>query len=316
MHASLLASLLFFAAPSAEPAAMVLTTKGEVSFERGKDAPKRLGAMAILRPDDRIAVPEGGEVTLMFLHDGQRERIKPKTRATIGAKGAQPAGAVERIDGPKLAAANLESLRDLAKSGRSAGVVFRTGETAKSDWIATPIFGATVQTLRPTLTWPDAKAEAYLVQFYTGAQGKDQKLLWRATVKEPRLPYPEDKKPLEFGRKYQWRVIPLKGEDASADPIVDSKFLVLTESEITLLSKLKPLLVSKASADLLLAAVSYEAHGVYDEALRLYERLAELSPQEANFQIALASYYDRAGRKDLAQRARERAKKLGAGTPK
>ena len=105
---------------------------------------------------------------------------------------------------------------------------------------------------------------------------------------------------------------PLKGEDASAEPIVESKFLVLTKYEITLLSNLKPLLENKAPADLLLAAVSYEAHGVYDEALRLYERLAEMSHNEANFQVALASYYDRAGRKDLAEKARERAKKQGA----
>ncbi len=135
--------------------------------------------------------------------------------------------------------------------------------------------------------------------------------MWKATVKETRLTYPKKEKPLKFGLKYRWRVTPLKGQDASADPIVDSKFLVLTKYEITLMFNLKPLLESKAPADLLLAAVSYEAHGVYDEALRLYERLADLSPDEANFQMALASYYDRAGRKDLAEKARKRARKLG-----
>ena len=59
------------------------------------------------------------------------------------------------------------------------------------------------------------------------------------TVKEPRLPYPEKEKPLTLGLKYRWRVKPLKGDDDSADPIVDSKFLILTKYEIGLLANLK-----------------------------------------------------------------------------
>ena len=54
----------------------------------------------------------------------------------------------------------------------------------------------------------------------------------------------------------------------------------------------------------------YEAHGAYDEALRQYERLAKARPQEPAFQQALANYYERAGRPDLAKAARERAKEL------
>jgi hypothetical protein len=308
MFSSFLAAALFLPAQTVEPAAMVLTTKGMVTLERGKDAPRRLGAMALLRPGDRVQVPSDGEATLVFLQDGQRGRLGPKSRAIVEAKGCQPPA--QRLDGPKLPPANLESLR-WAKSSRGAVGVVRGDPPAKPQ-LVTPLYGATIQTDRPTLTWPDVKAEAYLVQLFSGADGKDKRLLWKATLKETRLSYPEKEKPLELGRKYQWRVIPLKGEDASADPIVDSKFLVLTKIEIDLLSNLKPLMASKASADLLLAAVSYEAHGVYDEALRLYERLADSSPNEANFQITLASYYDRAGRKDLAERALERAKKLAA----
>jgi tetratricopeptide (TPR) repeat protein len=297
--------------PVAEPVAMVLTIKGTVALQRGKAASPRVGAMTLLRDGDKITVKDG-EVMYVLLADGQRERLAAKAQATLGPKGAAPAEAAQRLKGPKLSAANLENLLDLAKSSRGALGVLR-GEPPAKPLVVTPLYGATVLSNRPTLTWPDTKAEAYLVQLFSGSEGKEQRQLWRAQVKETRLAYPEKEKPLQFGLKYRWRVTPLKGDDASADPIVESKFLVLTKLEIKLLANIKPLEDSKDAADLVLATVSYEAHGVYDEALRLYQRLAELAPDEANFQVALASYYDRAGRKDLADKARARAKKLGAG---
>ena len=309
MYASLLVAAVFVPGQTVEHAAMVLATKGAVALVRDKYAPRRLGAMTLLRPGDRVRIPDNGEVTIVFLHDGHRERLKADV--TVEAKSCQPAAAVERLKGADLPPANLESLRGLANSSRGAVGVLRGSPPARPQ-VVTPLFGATIPTDRPSLTWPDAKADAYLVQLYNGAEGKDQRLLWKTIVKENRLAYPEQHKPLEFGRRYQWRVIPLKGEDASADPIVASKFLVLTKTEIDLMSNLKPLLASKNQGDLLLAAVSHEAHGVYDEALRLYERLAHAAPEEANFQVALANYYERAGRKDLAQKARDKAKQLGA----
>ena len=47
------------------------------------------------------------------------------------------------------------------------------------------------------------------------------------------------------------------------------------------LMALKPLAASADIVDLLLAAVTYEAHGVYEEALALYVQLAEKLPAEA-----------------------------------
>jgi hypothetical protein len=308
MHTLLLSAVLFIPTQTGEPVAMVLTAKGTPTLQRDKEAARRLGAMTLLWPGDRVEITEAGEVTLVFLQNGHRERLKAK--ATVQAKGCQPADAAEQLAGPKLGAANLESLRSLATSSRGAVGVLRGDPPAKAQ-VVTPLFGATILNERPALTWLEAKADAYLVQLFSGGEGKEQRLIWKATVKDARLSYPEKEKSLQLGLKYRWRVTPLKGEDTSADPIVDSKFLVLTKYEIGLMSNLKPLLESKSQADLLLAAVSYEAHGVYDEALRLYERLAAMAPDEASFQSALASYYERAGRNDLAEKARERAKELG-----
>ena len=111
------------------------------------------------------------------------------------------------------------------------------------------------------------------------------------------------------GKLYRWRVTPLKGGEPVETPIVESKFLTLTRGEIDLLSSLAPLKTSTDPADVALAAVSYEAHGVYDEALAAYQELARQMPNDSKLQSTLANYYDRAGARDLADAARMRAKK-------
>jgi tetratricopeptide (TPR) repeat protein len=222
-----------------------------------------------------------------------------------------PAEAALRLEDRKLSPDYLEGLRDHIKSSRGAIGVIREGDTNTKPPVVTPMYGTTITNARPAFSWPDTKAEAYLVQLLSGAQGKDERVLWKAVAKEAHLPYPDGKSGLQLGNLYRWRVTPLKGDDASAEPIVESKFLVLTKGEIKLLSEIKPLTESQDAADLLLAAVAYEAHGVYDQALGLYERLAKLSPNEPSFQVALASYFERAGNKERADKARARAKQLG-----
>ncbi|HLJ94613.1 MAG TPA: hypothetical protein VKU02_15610 [Gemmataceae bacterium] len=100
-----------------------------------------------------------------------------------------------------------------------------------------------------------------------------------------------------------------------AGPVVDSKFLTVTKPEAEELSALKPLTASAYSAELLLVALIGEAHGVYEEALALYRKRADMHPAEANFQIARASDYERSGHADLAKAARQRAIELGAALP-
>jgi hypothetical protein len=314
MFASLILSavLLPMQLPPGEPVAMVLTARGAVTLQRDKEPVRRCGPMALLWPGDRVQAPEGGELSLVLLQDGRRERIKSNSTATIAAKGCTPAEAVEPLSAPKLSPMALEGLRGLAASAKAAIGVTRTIDTPLIASGISPLYGAAIASDRPSLTWPHQdKADAYLVEVFIGLD-KDQRLLWKAPVKENRLTYPEKEKPLQQGRKYHWRVTALVGAGASAVPIVRSHFLVLTKDEIELLADLKPLVESKDPADLVMAAVFYEAFGVYGEALPLYERLVKLSPAEGNFHATLAKYYERAGRKDLARTARMRAKELGA----
>jgi tetratricopeptide (TPR) repeat protein len=166
-----------------------------------------------------------------------------------------------------------------------------------------------VLTLRPTLTWDAVpKAKGYEVEL---RDGNGNKVLWREKADKPLLEYPAKRNPLEYSASYQWKVTAkLGGED---DPTYEaSVLLVVTKDEAKELDELKKLVESKDATDWLLAAVMYEAHGVYTEALALYEKLTRDFPKQANYHKALANYYERAGRTEEAEKERKEAKKLGA----
>jgi tetratricopeptide (TPR) repeat protein len=293
------------------PVGMVLTSKGAVTLERGgKD--KRVGAMDLVLPGDQLTAAADGEATLVFLSDGHREALKPKAQATVAENGCTPADAVQRQAGAKLSEANLANLRSLARSGRG-GVRVISMDLPKPYPAVTPLAGTWVATGRPGFSWaPDRRAVSYRVELLTG---DGERVLWRATTKEPRLAWPEDEKPLTFGdrdRPFLWRVT-ARLSGGKEEVLVDgSKFWLPSKQEAEELARVKPLASSKDPADQLLAAATYEAYVDYDDALRLYERLADRLPESVNVQLALARLYKRAGRYDLAEAAQEKAKKLGA----
>jgi tetratricopeptide (TPR) repeat protein len=181
--------------------------------------------------------------------------------------------------------------------------------------VVTPMYGARVLTDHPTLAWPPrAGAAGYRVELLSGAEGREERVLWRAESKEPRLPYPEEEKVLTPGLKYRWRVAALLGE-GKEERLLESKFFVASGEPAADLERARRLASGDDPGDWLLAAAVYEARGVHDKALPLYERLAARWPEAPNFQRALAAYYDRAGRPDRAKEARGRAAKLEATAP-
>lgn len=291
------------------PVAMVVTCQGAVTLRHAtKEQP--LGAMDLLRPDDRL-IMAGGEVLLVFLLDGHCERLAAKGEVIVTGKGCRPEKAIKREEKIKLTPAHLETLRDLAESDRAAVGVLR-GDAPRSPPVVVPMFGATLLTDRPKLSWPPTPgAEGYRLELFSG---DGQRSLWKTTTKTPFVTY-NGKSPLRQGGKYLWRVSAVKGED-KLETVVDSKFQIATAEEIEKLKALPPLLKDGKTPELLLAAVTYEAHGVYDDALCLYKQLADLQPQEANYLLALGNYYERAGWLDLARTTREQAKELQAKTKK
>jgi tetratricopeptide (TPR) repeat protein len=94
--------------------------------------------------------------------------------------------------------------------------------------------------------------------------------------------------------------------------LVSNGFSVASDSVAAELAELAPLAAGSDPADVLLAAASYRAHGLEDEALALFERLSQLAPAEPAFHAIRADYYQRAGRLVEARAARARAAERAA----
>jgi hypothetical protein len=312
MHA-LLVWLVLLARAAAERPAVATVLKTGDGPTKGKS--QRLNLADRLPAGERLAVPPGGHLLLLFDKDGHKEQVLPGRRVTVTAEGCEPADAVERVKEIRLPPPLLRGLREGLRWGHTGGAHLRNGPGKAPLPMLTPVPGATVLTDRPTLTWPDVPgSEGYAVQLLTGPDGPEQIRLWRVETKDNRLPFPE-KQPALKEFVHRWAVTArLKGgvEKQVVDPHV-ARFTVALPSQRKLLASTKPLEQGDDPADLLLAALTYEAYNAHGEALRLYERLAALLPREPNLQEALGNYYERAGRHDAAQKARERARALRAG---
>jgi tetratricopeptide (TPR) repeat protein len=171
----------------------------------------------------------------------------------------------------------------------------------------TPIAGASILADQPTFTWPmDAKAKTYRVEVgYKGGR-----TLWiEEKVTEVRLPYPATQKPLARGREYRWQVWAVNEDEVH--PLAAEGFFVVSAAVAEAMKALQALATSADAADLVLAAATYEAYEVYDEALAVYERLCRQVPQQPALHAARAALYERAGRQDEAKKAWAEAVKLG-----
>jgi tetratricopeptide (TPR) repeat protein len=135
---------------------------------------------------------------------------------------------------------------------------------------------------------------------------------WRASTKEEKLDYPAKETALDFGTKYVWSV-KAKLPGGSQKLVVNaSEFTVLLKGEPEELVAVKKLAESDDVENLLLAVAAFEGYGVYNEALRVFEKLARLQPGVARYQLGLGRYYQYAGDADKAREALEKAKKLTA----
>jgi hypothetical protein len=133
--------------------------------------------------------------------------------------------------------------------------------------------------------------------------GERKTTLWQQVTERASLTY-SGEKPLPRGQTYHWRLKVRQG--GREETVVESQFRVITLAKERQLAPVKVLAKSEAPADVLLAAAAYEAHGVTDEALPLYERAARKLPDAVSIQVALACLCRRAGREAEAGRARQR----------
>lgn len=311
MHVLLLILSLLPSQKDEASVAMVLKVEGEVTVTSGDMKPRKMWVMDLLRPNDQIKVPEGGEVTLLFLEDGHREILAAGKMATIGAKGCSPKEAVAKKEPGKLSNSMLKNLRGDIRAGRIGGVILRRGDERNPLPTITPLPDSNVATNRPTLSWPAVKdAESYVVELYTGPDTKDLSRVLRGETKTNMFTLPKDKtlQPV----LHRWTVIArLKGDKRrTVVGIKEGTFLLALPRTVRQLKALKPLTESKDPADLLIAASAYEMKAASNEALRLYEQASKLLPKDARIQEILARYYEAGGRPDLAKAAKGKAEKL------
>jgi tetratricopeptide (TPR) repeat protein len=161
---------------------------------------------------------------------------------------------------------------------------------------------------RPTFVWsPDKeKATAYHVNVVLAGSGRR---VWTTTVKEPKLTYPRGEPALRRGRKYEWSVV--AEVNSKTTVLCKSSFSVASAEDVEKLKGIAKWAASKSQGDLLLAALAYESIGMYEEALALFERLSQRSPEVGAFHAILAKYYfEPGGRAEEARKAWAQAKKL------
>src|SRR5262249_2270287 len=65
------------------PVAMVLSVKGDATLKKGTAQPQRATAADLVSQGDRLTTPPAGEITLIFVADSHRERLKPGVTATV-----------------------------------------------------------------------------------------------------------------------------------------------------------------------------------------------------------------------------------------
>ena len=292
------------------PVALVLSVEGNVTERALECAPEALRRGALVRPGSHLTSTSTGSALLYFVGDGHTERILPSSKVIVWAEGGKPHEAVERmVAARRLSKPNLSRLREFVQSSQPAIGEFRGGSLAELHSAVTPIFGATILDTRPSFTWPKrADAGSYRFSVFNILPDKDE-LLWTVSVSEAHLNYPRNKEALGFGEAFRWRAIVSKGPSIGV-VAAEGKFFTITKRQLKGIAELRELAQSKDTGDLVLAATSYEANGLYGEALATYERLAKTLPNEPTFEHALEFYYLLAGQPEKSKTAKKRAEQL------
>jgi hypothetical protein len=292
MSSLVLAAVLGPAASPRDPVAMILEVKGKVTGKRGMTAAVDVSEMDFLHLGDILGTAKDAAARLVFFEDGHAEEVRPATRVRVYARGCIPVRGVLRVKGKELSPELLKALQRMGR-GSKLGVGVLRSELPSRELIpgGTPLPGASVLSVRPVLAWRPVKgARSYSVEVLSGNR---KTTLWKVVTTRSTLTYAAAR-PLTRGQSYCWRV---KTRLAKGGEVEDlSTFRVVTRAEERQLAAVKALAKSRSAADLLLAAASYEAHKVFDEALPLYERAGRLRPRAANIQATLVHFYSRAGR--------------------
>ena len=294
------------AADPAAPAAMILEVNGKPTADQAGNV-RDLDDGDLLSVGDRLKIPAGSSVKAYFRPSGPVVDLAGPAEAVVQPGKLETASDVAVRD-PGLPARAAEGLvtRDTG-STLVGGLTLRGPEKLPN---VHPVPGMTVTTDRPVFEWPAAMGETkYRVEVVTGEDGKVLPV-WAGESADPRIAYPADRKPLDRGAGYRWRVLAVR-PDGTKDPLVAFvPFKVLEANYAADLPAVRKLATSDDVADVRLAAEVYRSWAVHDEAVAAFEQLAEKRPQSRQVWELLANYYDQAGNKKQRDAARVQLKKL------
>ena len=296
------------------PVARVLKVKGMVRIQDQEGENRVADVYGVVRENEQLIVKADAEITLGFRLDGHMERLRGSFQAKVTKnKIAAPAAKIERIEPPRkhrrLVAGAVKKLKSLSREGtrllRGPEGTTSPHEDEPASVGLEPINTSTVLSLRPTLSWPPvAGAVAYDVTL----SHPDGLSIWTATTTQAALECAGVRR-LQSGDQYVWEVT-AKLRDHGSRRAYRGEFLVATDEQRNEVSQVEELIAESKIVYFILAASWYESNGFLAEAIAVCRRVAELEPMSASAHQALATLYDRAGRRQDAKNAWRQANRI------
>jgi hypothetical protein len=281
---------------SADPAAVVVQLSGAVEVQRGgqgKGVPATIGVG--LNAGDKVVVPSGGKAVLMY-KSGKIESASASL--TVAApESRDPAGRFQQV---VTTVAQVATTNARVQPNRQGMIRPVAGEPIP----ISPRNSVKVLDVRPTLSWysvPEATSYTVQVRRISPAGGAIQ----RFTVgKDTSWVYPASAAPLVPGAEYEWTVGATPGRISS----YRGRFRIVSAEEFAqvagVLRELATANIDPMSDGLFVLALAYRDSGMFYEAGRALDRLAELGGGKGRaFHMLRGEVLDAIGDLDGASRA-------------
>lgn len=304
---ALLASLADPRPALAEPFALVASVHGKVEVTRGRDVTRAAFGTPLER-GDRVAVAPGGSATIYF-SDGNVIELAEKSAVTVGGRVTSGARVGPAAGIPSRVYAQVSKV--VTGGSRDKGLIalsqMRSGED-RAPLILEPR-RADVLDDRPVYSWRAVEGATRYQVTVAGDAGE----IVRVEVTGTRLEHPAASPPLARDADYVWSVDAFAGRDKLHGET--SVFHVLSAAEReAVLADVEGIARGFPAGETPAAHFvrgQYEAgRGLYHDAARRFQRLAELVPGSPAPHEALGNVYRAIGLMDLAAAEYQRALEL------
>jgi len=276
---------------------------------RIESANKELHTEVLVSEGTFASLSRQDRAVLAFRKDGRMERLEGPCQAKCTESGCQPSGVLFPTDTKHSKPRVAGWIAELPPMTAAGVTVARSGPPQPRPRLG-PIVDSKVTASRPVFSWPLlSRATHYKLTLYLGPDP-----IWSATTTRTTLPY-DSKRDLRPGFEYHWDVVAAL-DDGKTGERYEGRFSIATAAEQAEAAELKKLAASSEISLLALAAMRYQQIGLATEAIELYEQLAKLAPNEAQFYADLSELYRNAGREEDACRAHTKAEELGFPFPK